>query len=54
MIAVGMGGRFGFIDTSGRPVTGLRYDDVFSFRDGRALVVHGDDDFFIDRNGRRI
>ena len=46
--------RFGFIDLTGQPVTELRYEEAFSFSDGRALVRTGHTAYFIDREGRRI
>lgn len=46
--------RFGFIDLAGNPVTELRYEEAFSFSDGRALVRTGHTAYFIDREGRRI
>lgn len=52
-IVVRRNNRFGFITLSGTELTGMRYDEAFSFHDGRALVRNGDKNFYIDTAGRR-
>lgn len=48
------GGRFGFIGLDGRPVTTLRFDEAYSFRNGRAAVRIRGEWFQIDPDGHRI
>lgn len=48
------GGRFGFIGLDGRPVTTLRFDEAYSFRNGRAAVRIRSEWFQIDPDGHRI
>lgn len=48
------GGRFGFIGLDGRPVTTLRFDKAYSFRNGRAAVRIRGEWFQIDPDGHRI
>jgi len=35
---VELNGKWGFVDNSGNEVVGPRYEDIFDFRGGRALV----------------
>ena len=48
------GGRFGFIGLDGRPVTTLRFDEAYSFRNGRAAVRIRGEWFQIDPDSHRI
>ena len=48
------GGRFGFIGLDGRPVTTLRFDEAYSFRNDRAAVLIRGEWFQIDPDGHRI
>ena len=48
------GSRFGFIGLDGRPVTPLRFDEAYSFRNGQAWVRIQGDSFRIDPDGHRI
>lgn len=48
------GGRFGFIGLDGRPVTTLRFDEAYSFRNDRAAVLIRGEWFQIDPDSHRI
>ena len=54
LAAVKKNGRWGYISPDGRAVILPLYHDAQDFRNGRALVLNGEDDFFIDKQGRRI
>ena len=54
MIAVRRAKRYGYIDLNGREVIGLRYNEAFSFRDGKALVESNGKRYYIDHVGKRI
>ncbi len=48
------GGKWGFIDMIGTEVIPLIYDDVELFKDGKAKVKKGKEEFYIDKNGNKI
>lgn len=54
LLVVKRGGSFGYISVSGRPVTQLRFDEAFSFRNGSALVEINGEIYRIDREGKKI
>ncbi len=43
VLIVRRGNKFGFITFAGIPVTDIRYDEAYSFRNGNALVTNGND-----------
>jgi hypothetical protein len=46
------GGKWGFIDTTGREVISLKYDDAYSFSEGLAQVKLGGKWGFVDKTGK--
>lgn len=54
LAAVKRGGKWGFIDKSGRLVVEPRFDDASGFKDGRALVMQGGLYGFIDERGEFV
>ncbi len=54
VLIVRRGNKFGFITFAGIPVTDIRYDEAYSFRNGNALVTNGNDSYRIDKTGRRV
>lgn len=51
LAAVGVNGKYGFIDAQGQVAIPLKYDDVAEFRDGLAPVELNGKWGFIDTNG---
>lgn len=51
---VGVNGKYGFIDVTGKEVTPLKYDNVVSFREGMALVRLAGEWGFIDKTGKEV
>jgi hypothetical protein len=51
---VQVGGKFGFIDKTGKMVIPPKYDDAFSFSEGLALVKIGDKFRYIDKTGKFV
>ncbi len=47
-------GKWLYVDASGHPICGERYDEAGDFAEGRAVVRIGDRCTLIDRQGRRI
>lgn len=47
-------GRFGYVGINGTAITEVRYEEAFSFRNGKALVRLSGESFHIDRNGKRL
>ncbi len=45
---------FGFIDMSGKEVIPCRYNGATIFENGRAYVILGDEEYFIDKTGKRV
>ena len=54
LIPVERGGRFGYINLSGVEVISCRYDQVYSFRNDKALVELAGEQFMIDTSGNRL
>lgn len=48
------GNRFGYLRADGTALTGMRFDDAYSFRDGKAMVRLGNETYHIDTDGYRI
>jgi hypothetical protein len=48
------GGKWGYIDTTGKIAIPLQFDTAGNFYKGRARVSQNGRDFFIDRNGNEI
>lgn len=46
-------GKYGFIDKTGKIVIPAKYDEVWNFGDGVALVVQNGKKFNIDKKGHR-
>lgn len=57
-ICVGVNGKYGFLDTSGKVVIPIIYewpnDSPFSFKNGKAKVSLNGEIFYIDRFGKKI
>lgn len=49
-----IGGKYGFIDTSGKEVIPLKYDEVRNFSDGVAVVRQGNNWSIIDTTGKKL
>lgn len=54
ILLVRRGNKFGYLLPDGTQLTGMSFDDAYSFRDGRALVSSGRSTFYIDRQGNKI
>lgn len=46
--------KYGYIDKKGKVVIALTYDDANAFEDGVANVSKGDDDFYINKQGKKV
>jgi len=51
---VSLNSKAGYIDKSGKQLTGFKYDDAFNFTNGIAKVFIGDKTSFIDTSGKEI
>lgn len=49
-----VGGKYGFIDKTGKEIVPLIYDDVDNFHNGKAYVKLGERGFYIDKNGNEV
>lgn len=54
LLVVKRGEKLGYLSVSGEPVTQLRFDEAFSFRDGSALVEANGEIYRIDTKGVKI
>lgn len=54
VFTVRRGNRFGYLLPDGSPLTEMRFDDAYSFRDGKAMVRTGAETFHIGRDGYKI
>jgi WG containing repeat len=54
LIAVQVGGKYGYQDATGRMAISPRFDNVYEFFDGLAAVSIGGKWGFIDRSGRAV
>lgn len=48
------GYRFGYVNVDGIPLTDIRFDEAYSFRGGRALVIVNGTEYYIGTDGRKI
>lgn len=51
---VKMGGKYGFVDTTGHEIVPCKYDDAFDFQEGMARVEWGGKWGYIDKSGREV
>lgn len=51
---VKMGGKYGFVDTTGHEIVPCKYDDAFDFQEGLARVESGGKWGYIDKSGREV
>ena len=47
-------GRWGYVDTTGKPVITNTYSYAYTFRNGLARVMEGSSYMFIDRSGKKV
>lgn len=48
------GGKWGYIDRTGKLVVGMKYDNAYAFNNGLARITIGDKVGYIDKAGRHI
>ena len=48
------GGKYGYIDTTGKTVIPLKYDNADYFFGGKAKVSEGGREFYIDKTGKEL
>ncbi|MGF2413377.1 WG repeat-containing protein [Ferruginibacter sp.] len=48
------GGNYGFVDKHGKETIPLIYDYAEEFKNGKAKVKKGNEEFYIDKTGKRI
>ena len=53
MAAVKTGGKWGYIDKTGKVVVEIKYDDAKDFSEGLAAVWKGGRYFYIDKTGKK-
>jgi len=49
---VSKNGKYGFIDKTGKEITGLKYDNASEFDGGTGIATRDGHDFYIDENGK--
>ena len=54
MVSVCKNGKWGYANTEGKVVISLMYDAAYDFKGGQAMVVRGEDRFYISNSGQRI
>lgn len=53
-MVVRAGGKCGYVSVKGQPLTALRFDETYSFADGRALVSEDGEHYYINLKGEKI
>jgi hypothetical protein len=48
------GGNYGFVNKNGKEIIPLIYDAAEEFKAGKAKVKKGNEEFYIDKTGKRI
>jgi hypothetical protein len=48
------GGKWGFVDINGTEIIPFIYDNIEPFKDGKAKVKKGKEEYYIDKNGTKI